>query len=61
MALNLKNPEVEKLAANVARMAGESKAEAIRKALLERQARLRVAGRSRVAGTRLLDFLERNI
>ena len=31
MALNLKNPEVEALAAEVATLAGETKTEAIRK------------------------------
>ena len=41
MALNLKNPEVERLADEVARLAGESKTEAIRRSLLERRARLR--------------------
>lgn len=40
MALNLKNHEVELLAAEVARMAGESKTEAIRQSLLERKAKL---------------------
>ena len=44
MALNLKNEEVERLAAEVARMTGESKTEAIRRALQERQQRLK--GRS---------------
>lgn len=42
MALNLKNAEVERLAAEVARLAGESKTEAIRRALEERRNRLRV-------------------
>jgi len=41
MALNLKNDEVERLAAEVARMTGESKTEAIRKALQERRERLK--------------------
>ena len=41
MALNLKNPEVEKLAAEVSRLTGESKTEAIRKALEERRRRLK--------------------
>jgi antitoxin VapB len=41
MALNLKNADVERLAAEVARLAGESKTEAIRKALEERRRRLR--------------------
>jgi antitoxin VapB len=41
MALNLKNPEVERLAAEIARLTGESKTEAIRKALKERRRRLK--------------------
>lgn len=41
MALNLKNPAVERLAAELARLTGESKTEAIRKALEERRRRLR--------------------
>ena len=41
MPLNLKNPEVERLAAEVARLTGESKTEAIRKALEERRRRLK--------------------
>jgi antitoxin VapB len=44
MALNLKNAEVERLAADVARLTGESKTEAIRQALEERRQRL--TGRS---------------
>ena len=42
MALNIKNAEVEQLAAEVARLARETKTEAIRRALLERKARLRL-------------------
>ena len=41
MALNLKNAEVERLAAEVARLTGESKTEAIRRALDERRQRLK--------------------
>jgi antitoxin VapB len=37
MALNLKNDEVERLAADVAAMTSESKTEAIRRALMERK------------------------
>ncbi len=61
MALNLKNPEVERLAAEVARLAGESKTEAIRRALEERRARLavRVIRRDRAAEFRA--FLERSV
>jgi antitoxin VapB len=40
MALNLKNEEVERLAADVSALANESKTEAIRRALLERKAKL---------------------
>lgn len=42
MALNIKNPEVEQLASEVAELAGESKTQAIRRALEERKARLAV-------------------
>jgi antitoxin VapB len=41
MPLNLKNAEVERLAAEVARLTGESKTEAIRRALEERRRRLK--------------------
>lgn len=41
VALNLKNAEVERLAAEVARLTGESKTEAIRRALEERRRRLK--------------------
>lgn len=40
MALNIKNPEVERLATEVAALTGESKTEAIGRALAERQRRL---------------------
>jgi antitoxin VapB len=40
MALNIKNAEVERLAGDVARLTGESKTEAIRRALEERKRRL---------------------
>lgn len=40
MALNLKSAEVERLVEEVTRMTGESKTEAVRKALLERKERL---------------------
>lgn len=60
MALNLKNAEVERLAADVARLTGESKTEAIRKALEERKRRLKgVALPDRRA--RVLRFLEKKV
>jgi antitoxin VapB len=53
MPLNIKNDEVERLAAEVARITGESKTEAIRRALHERRRRLKGASvadrRARVA------------
>jgi antitoxin VapB len=36
MPLNIKNAEVESLAAEISRLTGETKTEAIRKALIER-------------------------
>ncbi|HUF12991.1 MAG TPA: type II toxin-antitoxin system VapB family antitoxin [Longimicrobiales bacterium] len=61
MALNIKNREVERLAAEVAALTGESKTEAIRRALAERRTRLRddvpLASRRR----RRAEFLEREI
>jgi antitoxin VapB len=60
MALNIKNAEVERLAGEVARLTGESKTEAIRRALEERRHRLRrrsVAERR----ARVLRFLEKNV
>jgi antitoxin VapB len=61
MALNIKNPRVEQLAAEVARLAKESKTEAIGRALEERKARLatRVVRRNRRAD--FLAFLQRQV
>jgi antitoxin VapB len=61
MALNIKNELVERLAAEVARLSGESKTEAVRHALEERKARLaqRVADGDRAS--RLRRFLETEV
>jgi antitoxin VapB len=60
MALNIKNLEVERLAADVARLTGESKTEAIRRALEERKRRLKnVSADDR--RTRALRFLEKKV
>lgn len=61
MALNIKNPEVEALADDVARLTGETKTEAIRRALLERRQRLahRIDPADRHG--RALRFLEREV
>ncbi len=61
MSLNIKNPAVEKLANEVARLTGESKTEAIRKALEERRARLDLLMTRGNRETRLRQFLEREL
>lgn len=61
MALNIKNPEVEQLASEVATLAHESKTEAIRQALAERRARLRARGSKPAHDKKLRQFLERNV
>jgi antitoxin VapB len=57
MALNIKNPEVEELAEQVAKLAHETKTEAIRQALAERKARLGASSSSR-SKRRIIEFLE---
>lgn len=60
MSLNIKNEEVVRLAGEVARLTGETKTEAIRKALDERRRRL--AHRVRERGLDdIRRFLEREI
>jgi len=56
MPLNIKNPEVERLVAEVAALTGESKTEAVRQALKQRRARLafREVSESRAARVRRL-------
>jgi antitoxin VapB len=61
VGLNIKNGEVERLAAEVAEIAGESKTEAIRKALLERRERLRYRGTRLDAYARAVEFLKREV
>jgi antitoxin VapB len=55
MALNIRNAETERLAEAVARLTGETKTEAVTRALRDRLARLR---RER-SGRRLADELDR--
>lgn len=59
MALNIKNPEVERLADQLARLTGETKTEAIRQALLARRDRITSQGSGLNRGRRLAVFLER--
>jgi antitoxin VapB len=60
MALNIKNAEVERLAAEVARLTGESKTQAIGRALEERRRRLKSAS-SHQRRARVLRFLEKHV
>jgi antitoxin VapB len=61
MALNIKNPEVVQLASEVARLAGETKTEAIRQSLIERKGRLQAGGGRLNRKESLLQFLEREV
>ena len=61
MALTIKNAEVERLAAEVARLTGESKTQAIRVALEERRARLGSAIDPEVRKAEALEWLEREV
>ena len=61
MALNIKNLEVEKLARDVSRLTGESKTEAIRRALEERRARLALAGTIEGKADRYLAYLRKEV
>jgi antitoxin VapB len=54
MALNIRNPEAERLAAELAKQTGESKTEAVTKALRDRLMRVRRERTKR----RLVDELE---
>ena len=61
MALNIKNIEVEKLAAEVANLTGETKTEAIGKALLERKNRIAFQVKERNRKEKMITFLESEI
>ena len=61
MPLNIKNSVVERLADEVARLAGESKTEAIQKALEERRTRLNFQLTSENLENRLRRFLEQEL
>jgi antitoxin VapB len=61
MALNIKDRETEKLAAEVAAMAGESKTRAVRVALEERKQRLTVRAGRRDRSQALQRFLEQEV
>ena len=61
MALNIKNAEVERLATEVAHLARETKTEAIRRALEERKARLKVGPSREEKYRRAMEFLQREV
>lgn len=61
MALNIKNPEVERLAEELSRMTGETKTETIRRALAERRARLRHRISASGNAERVRRFLEAEV
>jgi antitoxin VapB len=61
MALNIKNPEVERLATEVAQLARETKTEAIRRALEERKARLKVGPSREEKYRRAMEFLRTEV
>ena len=61
--MSIKDERTEQLAAEVAAIAGESKTEAIRQALIERRAKLAYRAQSPpdVKKDRVLEFLEREV
>ncbi len=61
MALNIKNPEVEKLVEALVAMTGESKTEAVRRALVERRERLSLQHGRRERGSDFLRYLEEEV
>lgn len=61
MALSIKSAEVERLAESVATMTGESKTEAIRRSLIERQERLSLQRVGRERGNDFLRYLEEEV
>lgn len=60
MPLNIKNAAVERLAAELARLTGESKTEVIRRALEERRRRLKGPSIEE-RRTRVMRFLRKNV
>jgi len=61
MALSIKDPEAERLAAEVAALAGESKTRAVRVALEERRARLLDERQAAERAARRQRFLEEEV
>jgi antitoxin VapB len=61
VAINIKNREVERLVSEVSELTGESKTEAVRKALAERKQRLQLQVASENREARLRRFLEEEL
>jgi antitoxin VapB len=62
MALNIKNEIVERLAAEIARLTGESKTEAIRRALEDRKIQLAAkASPTMDRASKIMDYLQREV
>lgn len=61
MALNIKNSEVERLAAEVAQLANETKTEAIRRALEDRKARLESRETLEEKRKRIMHYMETEV
>ena len=59
MALNIKNTQVERLAAQVARITGETKTEAVRRALEDRKNRLVLENRKKTVPPKSSNARER--
>jgi len=56
MALNIRNAEAERLAADLARLTGETKTEAVTRALRDRLARVRQERRARSLAAELVEI-----
>ncbi len=61
MPLNIKDPETERLAREIAALTGESKTGAVRQALSERKQRLLLARSGLGKGDRMVGVLERRL
>jgi len=61
MAMNIKDPEAERLAAEVAELTGETKTAAVRNALRERRDRLTAERDADERGRRFVQFLREEI
>ena len=61
MALNIKDPETERLAAEVAALTGDTKTGAVRMALRERKARIMLAQSGRGRAERIMRMLQERV